>query len=472
MPKPEKVDVAVLSWNGREHLKHCLPALAAQADPGVPWRVVLLDNGSWDDTRAWVEEHHPEVHVVRSDVNLGFCGGNHRLVQESDADAVVFLNNDTRAEPDWLAALVDAYAAADDDVAAVSGAIVDWQGERLDFARGVVTFDGHAFQKGFGRPLAEEALPAAGTELPFACGGNMIVRRDAYLEVGGFDLDYFAYLEDVDLGWRLWAAGHRIAFAPDAVVRHRSMATSALLGDGNRGFLFERNAYLTAYKNLDDELWPRLAPLVWMTLVHRAQTLMVQNNPGGDLLTLDPYAGLIANTASKASEAPVDRDGRDAAASELLEAEDPFRSGPGSSGSGSGSGSLGSSVPRTSLGEKWRGYGPKEFFQRGVRKALRQVMPWLFDDAGFTRLTDPRTYAHLRAVTWILGHMDLHAARRRKTQARRLRSDREIFERFPLHVIPTYPGDERLFQSAAFRDELPGDLTRFVFRDLDEIMKV
>ena len=111
----------------------------------------------------------------------------------------------------------------------------------------------------------------AGTELPFACGGNMIVARDLYLEVGGFDRDYFAYLEDVDLGWRLWAAGHRIVFAPDAVVRHRSMATSALLGDANRGFLFERNAYLTVYKNVDDELWPYLSQLVWMTLVHRAQ---------------------------------------------------------------------------------------------------------------------------------------------------------------------------------------------------------
>lgn len=461
MPKPERVVVAVLSWNGLEHLKHCLPALAAQQAPGVPWQTVVLDNGSWDDTRQWVEAHHPEVRLVRSDVNLGFCGGNHKLVEQTDADAIVFLNNDTRPEPDWLAALVDAYGAADDDVAAVSGAIVDWQGERLDFARGVVTFDGHAFQRGFGRPLSEEALPAAGTELAFACGGNMIVRRDAYLEVGGFDRDYFAYLEDVDLGWRLWAAGHRIVFTPDAVVHHRSMATSALLGDGNRGFLFERNAYLTAYKNLDDELWPRLSPLIWMTLVHRAQTLMVQNNPGGDLLTLDPYAGLIANTASKKSATGHDTAGHDTAVSaesELLDAEDPFYPG--------------GAVPKTSLSEKWRGYGAKGFFQRGVRKAVRTVAPWLFDEPPATHLVDPRTYAHLRAVTWILGHLDVHTAKRHKTQARRLRSDREIFERFPLHVVPTYPGDERLFRSAAFRDELPADLTRFVFRDLDEIMKV
>ncbi|MDA8020002.1 MAG: glycosyltransferase family 2 protein [Thermoanaerobaculia bacterium] len=453
MPKPESVVVAVLSWNGLEHLKHCLPALAEQKDPGTPWQVVVLDNGSWDGSDAWVEEHFPDVRLLRSDVNLGFCGGNHKIVLETDADAVVFLNNDTRPEPDWLAALVEAYGSAGDDVAAVSGAIVDWEGGHLDFARGVVTFDGHAFQKGFGRPLTEAALPTGGTELAFACGGNMMIRRETYLEVGGFDRDYFAYLEDVDLGWRLWAAGHRIVFAPDAVVRHRSMATSAMLGHANRGFLFERNAYLTAYKNLDDELWPHLSPLVWMTLVHRAQTLMVQNNPGGHLLTLDPYAGLIANTASsEASDgARIDREEPRAGQSALHD--------------------LGR-VPETTLVEKWRGYGPREFFRRGVRKAVRKALPWLFEETPVTRLVDARTYAHLRAVTWILGHLDAHSAKRRQTQARRLRSDREILERFPLHVIPTYPGDRSLFQSATFRDQLPTDLTRFLFRELDEIINV
>ena len=181
-------------------------------------------------------------------------------------------------------------------MAAVSGRIVDWSGERLDFARGLMTFDGHAFQQDFGRPLAEVELPAAGAELLFACGGNMIVRRDSFLAAGGFDESYFAYLEDVDLGWRLWSGGERILFAPEAVVHHRSMATSQLLGAFHRGFLFERNAFLTAYKNYEAGLWEELMPAVLLTLIHRTQTLMVQNNPGGELLTLDPYAGHIANT--------------------------------------------------------------------------------------------------------------------------------------------------------------------------------
>ncbi|MEM8930773.1 MAG: glycosyltransferase family 2 protein, partial [Acidobacteriota bacterium] len=304
MPRCDHVSVAILSWNGRHHLEHCLPALAAQHDPGVAWDILVLDNGSVDGTAEWLAEEHADVRLMRSDVNLGFCAGNNRLVEAATGDAIVLLNNDTRPTERWLAALVDAYRSAPDDVAAVSGQIVDWQGERLDFGRGLLTFDGHAFQWHYGRPLAEADIPSAGTELPFACGGNMIIDRAEYLDSGGFDPSYFAYLEDVDLGWRLWIRGRRIVFAPDAVVHHRSMATSQLLGNANRGFLFERNAFATVYKNLDDDLWPKLMPAVWLTLVHRTQTLLVQNNPGGDLLTLNPYAGLIANTASPTANGP------------------------------------------------------------------------------------------------------------------------------------------------------------------------
>ncbi|MEM7355538.1 MAG: glycosyltransferase, partial [Acidobacteriota bacterium] len=163
-----KVSVAILSWNGRQHLEICLPALREQDDPGYEFEVLVLDNGSGDGTGAWVREHHPEVRLIESPVNLGFCAGNNRLVEEAEGDLIVFLNNDTRPQPQWLGSLIQALAQAPDDVAAVSGQIVDWSGERLDFARGLLTFDGHAFQQDFGRSLGEVDVPAVGTELLFA----------------------------------------------------------------------------------------------------------------------------------------------------------------------------------------------------------------------------------------------------------------------------------------------------------------
>jgi len=436
-----KVSVLVLSWNGRRHLEECLPALEEQRLPGRELEILVLDNGSHDGTVAWLEKHHPRVRTLASRSNLGFCAGNNKLAQESRGDALVLLNNDTRPQAGWLEALVGALEAAPADVAAVSGKIVDWQGERLDFARGLMTFDGHAFQQGYRRPLPGLELPPAGSELLFACGGNMIVRRESFFEAGAFDADYFAYLEDVDLGWRLWAGGERVIFEPAAAVHHRSMATSQLLGNENRGFLFERNAFLTAYKNFDQEHWQKLMPLVLTTLIHRTQTLLVQNNPGGGLITLDPYAGLIANTAWPESALAV------AAAQAAAAAAAP-------------------SYPKTSLAEKWRGYGTRELMKRGVRKALRALLPaFVFADpadpqAGWPRITDPRTLAQLRAISFIVGHLGAAAGKRRGLLARRRRGDAEIFARFPLAVVPTYPGDETLFASAAFAEAWPADVPR------------
>jgi GT2 family glycosyltransferase len=426
--------VAVLSWNGRHHLETCLAALDEETDPGLPWEVLVLDNGSTDGTTAWLEKsyaRHPRVRWIASPVNLGFCAGNNRLASEARGDALALLNNDTKPEPGWLAALADALAAAPEDVAAVSGKIVDWEGERLDFGRGVMTFDGHAFQLDFRRPLATARVPAAGEELLFACGGNMLIRRASFLAAGGFDESYFAYLEDVDLGWRLWSGGERILFAPDAVVHHRSSATSDLLGLYNRGFLFERNAYLTAYKNYEAGLWERMMPAVLLTLLSRNQTILLENNPGASTLRLDPYAGWIANTSPAAPPLP----------------RRP--------------------LTPAGLAARWRDYGTVDL----IRRAFRKLVPRPAASPQYPVLTDERTIAQLRAVTYLLGNLDRAAAAREHVQRRRSRSDREIFERFPLYLVPTYPGDQALFGSPGFEAWLPDKLP-LERRILEEIMEM
>ena len=435
MSAPRKVSVLVLSWNGREHLEHCLPALVDQRAPGVPWEILLLDNGSADGTVEWVRRAHPAVRVLASERNLGFCAGNQRLAEAAEGDALVLLNNDTRPHADWLGELVAAAAAAPADVAAVSGLIVDWEGERLDFGRGVVTFDGHAFQLDHRRPLASAALPVPGEEMPFACGGNMLVRRDSFLAAGGFDPDYFAYYEDVDLGWRLWSGGERVIAAPRAVVRHRSSGTSDRLGMYNRGLLFERNAFATVHKNLESGLWEQLMPAVLLTFLARARTLLVEGNRGGATLTEDPYRqGSVAGSAGRQPGTPDAR---------------------------------------------W-----KRFARRALTGAARRLAR-LADPSGElvgrlqappggglrVELDDPRSIAQLRAAHHLLAGLDAVTEKRRQIQARRRRSDREWLGRFPFYLVPTYPGDADLFASAGFRSWLPPDLP-LVERSLGEIMEL
>ena len=433
-----KVAVSILSWNGRHHLETCLAALANQRDPGVDWEILVLDNGSTDGTADWLEKTGlPRVRLIRSDVNLGFCGGNNRLAREAeDADALALLNNDTRPEPGWLAALVDALRSAPDDVAAVSGKIVDWDAERLDFGRGVMTFDGHAFQLDFRKPLARARVPKAGEELLFACGGNMLIRRRSFLAAGGFDESYFAYLEDVDLGWRLWSGGERVLFAPDAVVRHRSSATSDLLGLYNRGFLFERNAFLTAYKNYEAGVWERIMPALMLTLVSRTERLLLDSNPGTGTLRIDPYAGLIANTGNGATPARIP-------------------------------------ITAKNILLKMKEHGPRKFVEKVLERiqAARTPPPPPPPVSDAPCLTDERTIAQFRAVHWLLGHLDSAAERRAEVQRRRRRPDREIFERFPLYLVPTYPGDEALFASPGFEAWLPRDLP-LVRTELAKVMEM
>ena len=421
----ESVDVLVVSWNGRHHLEILLPALEAQEVPGVAVRVRLFDNGSTDGTVTWIRSHHPHVDVVANPTNIGFSAANNRLAERSGASALVMVNNDTRPRADWLARLVAGLTDAPADVAAVSGGIVNWEGNRLDFGRGVMTFDGHAFQLDYRRPLDAVEMPEEGCELLFPCGGNMIVRRDSYLAAGGFDESYFAYLEDVDLGWRLWSAGERVLSAPGAVVHHRSMATSKLLGNANRGLLFERNAYLTAFKNYDAELWPRLMPVVQMTLIGRVQHLLANRNPHGQELAVDPYA------------APMDGQG-------------------------------GAISP---------GSGPREAWERlryivALRTRLRRfARPHSGLPDGVPAIVDDQTLAQVRAVSSIIRGLDDAAERRRRIQSRRQRPDAEIFERFPLYVVPTYPGDEELFGSSGFEAMWPEGLP-LVRRSLGEVMEV
>lgn len=439
MSRLDGVSVLLLSWNGREHLATCLEALAAQEPPGVPWEILVLDNGSRDGTADWLRCEHPGVRLHESPENVGFCRGNLRLAGAARYGALALLNNDMRPRPGWLGTLVESLGTAPADVAAVSGLIVDWEGERLDFGRGLLTFDGHAFQLDFRRPLGAARIPAPGEELPFACGGNMLVRREAFFAAGAFDPDYFAYFEDVDLGWRLWSGGERVVAAPGAVAHHRASATSDRLGNYNRGLLFERNALLTVYKNLEPEWWERLLPAILLTFLSRTQTLLVEGNAGGTALTVDPYApgGAVAVAAGPPAGA-------------------------------------GASAPRrlARRGRAWLRRRALRLLGRagGLPPPVRALLAGEEDWGAGLWLGEPRSVAQLRALSFFLAQLDATAEKRRQIQARRRRSDADYFARFPLYLVPTYPGDAELFARPGFRAALPAGLPLVEAR-LDEIME-
>jgi GT2 family glycosyltransferase len=376
-----------------------LEAVFAQCKDVPDALVTVVDNGSTDGSIGAIAKRFPQARLLPLGKNHGFTGGIAAGVARSPARNVIFLNNDTVPQLDWLGTLVQSIEDAPEDVISIGGKIVDMSGQLIDFVGGMMTFDGHAFQNGFRFPIGSRGEPKCGEELFFACGGNMISRRQPFLALGGFDDDYFAYLEDVDYGWRSWMAGHRILYEPRASVRHASSATSGRLGAFERGVLFERNALQTVLKDYQDDLLRDVAGSVFYAYLYRLHHYATSRNRNAAELKREPL-----------SATAVARNG---------------------------------------------------FWSR-LRRRLRRDKP-------IATIDDPLTAMQFRAFEWIVRNADRIAQKRELVQRQRRRSDHDIFERFPLHVVPTYPGDEALMSSALFRllrPKLPA-----VEKNLSDIMR-
>lgn len=249
------ISVLILNYNGLEHLRSCLPTVFAQTYDPARFTVEVIDNGSTDGSVAFVKEHFPAATIRRLGRNAGFAGPYDTAIRASHADFVALLNNDTRVEPTWLAELVS--AADRHEAHAVASRILDWDGQRIDFVGGQVSFLGHAWQRHYGESAA---LPERETPLLFACGGSMLLSRQAYLDAGGFDRDFFAYFEDVDLGWRMSILGYHTVLAPRAVTFHRLHGTAGRVAFAQRLRLYERNALAMIYKNYEEAHLERVLP--------------------------------------------------------------------------------------------------------------------------------------------------------------------------------------------------------------------
>jgi len=395
-----KASVIVVVHAGRERIDDSVASLAGlEQRPDA--EVIVVDNGSAEGIGEEVRRRFPWVRVVRSEENLGFAGGVCRGVEASGGEVLLLLNDDAAAAPEWLDAHLEVLA-QHPEAAACAGRLVTWDGARHDFVRGVMTFDAHAFQLGQGRAIDDLTPPEAGEPMPFACGGNLAVRRADWELAGGFDPDLFAYFEDVELGWRLWAAGRPIVAAPAAVARHRGMTTSQALGNYRRGVLFERNALRVFFGCADDEHRAALGTAVLATFLHRLAAFAAAD-PAVEQALADSFEG--------AGRAPVSR------------------------------------------GERWR----RRVAERGIAGALRHLIARADQGppSGAQALDEGLFLMQLRAAGGFFAALDRTTARRRQLEGVRRLSDRELLARFPRLIVPTYSGDAEWFRSGGFRDLLP-----------------
>ncbi|HEX6386583.1 MAG TPA: glycosyltransferase family 2 protein [Anaerolineae bacterium] len=270
------VSVIVLNYNSMAHLSDNLASLHQLDYPADRLEIVLADNASSDGSTEWVAANYPAVRIVENNANLGFAAGNNAGARAAGGEWIAILNPDTRVQPDWLAELVQP-ALADPDVVCVASRMLSWDGVTIDFADAAMNFMGWGCQPGYSSRRLDDF--STDKEILFAVGGAMLIKRQVFLDAGGFDPDFFAYYEDVDLGWRLWLMGHKVALATRAVVYHRHHGSWGDVADAQKWLLAERNTLFTVIKNYADDTLARVLPATLLLALQRAY-LDVRPDPG------------------------------------------------------------------------------------------------------------------------------------------------------------------------------------------------
>jgi N-acetylglucosaminyl-diphospho-decaprenol L-rhamnosyltransferase len=247
---PDALAVVVVTYQSAEHVARLVAALEPQLHDDD--ELVIVDNDSTDGTAEVARSLGGRTRVLQSGANLGFAGGCHAGAEATRAPLLLFLNPDSAPAPDCVERL--RAAAAEQPRWGAWQASVMLDDGRINTSGGVVHFLGIGWAGDCERPAS--ALPASEREIAFPSGAAMVVRRTAWDQLGGLDREYFMYGEDLDLGLRLWLAGHRVGLVPDARVLHSYEFDKG----ASKWFWLERNRWRTVLSVYPTAVLALLAP--------------------------------------------------------------------------------------------------------------------------------------------------------------------------------------------------------------------
>ena len=276
---PVHISVVLVTWNSAATLARCLDCLAAQTRKD--FEVVLVDNGSTDGCLDEVESRWPglTLRVECLELNRGFAVANNIGAHLARGKWLALLNSDAFPEPDWLEQLLQAAENNLEFTFFASRQIQANANSLLDGAGDAFHVSGLAWRRYAGFPADQFGLEPEEVFSPCAAAG--LYSRQAFLQVGGFDEDFFSYLEDVDLGFRLRLQGYRCLYVPGAVVHHIGSGTLGVKSDfalyhfhRNLVWVFVQNMPSSQFwKYLPAHLLANLVYLVYHTLCGRGKIL-------------------------------------------------------------------------------------------------------------------------------------------------------------------------------------------------------
>lgn len=248
-----KTAVVILNWNGKRHLEQFL-GNAIKHSSSDDCRVYVADNGSSDDSCEYIRKNHPEAALLEMDRNHGFAGGYNEALKRIDSEYFVLLNSDVKVSPGWLGTVTE-YMDNNLEVATCQPKILSYNDpdkfEYAGAAGGYIDKYGYPFCRGRIMNITEADNGQYDNikQIFWASGACMFIRSSVWKETGGFDPDFFAHMEEIDLCWRINARGKKIMFIPASVVFHIGGGTLPYQSPAKVFYNFRNNLYLL-YKNL------------------------------------------------------------------------------------------------------------------------------------------------------------------------------------------------------------------------------
>ena len=255
------VTVVILNWNGKHWLEQFLPSVMASTYSAM--QVMVVDNASTDDSVFFVQEHYPQIELVVLDENYGFAEGNNQALPHIKTPYFVLLNSDVEVEPDWLEPLV-VRMETDPQIASIQPRVRSWhQKDSFEYAGaagGLLDRFCYPFCRGrlFDDLEIDRNQYTEAIDIFWATGACCLIRKSVVEEIGLFEPEYFAHMEEIDFCWRALNHGFRIICEPKSVVYHVGGGALAQ-GSPRKTYLNVRNSLATMLRNLPSaQIFPKI----------------------------------------------------------------------------------------------------------------------------------------------------------------------------------------------------------------------
>lgn len=250
----KNIAVVILNWNGRQLLEQFLPSVVKYS---VGATVYVADNDSTDDSVAFVTANYPDIKIIKNNSNYGYAKGYNEALKDVDEEIYALVNSDVEVTEGWLEPIAELFE-RDTETAIIQPKILDYYKkdyfEYAGAAGGFIDKFGYPFCRGriFNTIAADKGQYNDETEIFWASGACFFIRKDAYHKLGGFDEDFFAHQEEIDLCWRAFNSNYKVRFCFKSVIYHVGGATLQS-SNPRKTYLNFRNSLLMVIKNVPSQ---------------------------------------------------------------------------------------------------------------------------------------------------------------------------------------------------------------------------